>query len=99
MMYAATRDHMAYKGGIWDCPPGQPNHAVKCIGYGYDAKAGNYITCVNSWNIHFGEKGLFRMKFPGTGCLYALLGFPVKWEGKNEKQWGGSPKSKGPPKG
>merc|ERR1719359_246126 len=87
MMYAATKDHMVYQGGIWDCPPGQPNHGVKCIGYGVDPTHGNYITCVNSWNKDFGEQGLFHMKFPGNGCIDLLMGMPVEWAGKNENQY------------
>lgn len=84
MMYAATKEHMAYSGGIWDCPPGTPNHGVKCIAYGVDAKHGNFITCVNSWNVGFGEQGLFHMQFPGNGCLDMMMGMPVEWKGKNE---------------
>jgi hypothetical protein len=84
MMYAATKEHMAYKSGIWDCPPGQPNHGVKCIGYGVDPKQGRYITCVNSWNVHFGEQGLFHMEFPGNGCMDMMMGMNVEWNGKNE---------------
>merc|ERR1719281_1369678 len=84
LMYAATQDHMSYTGGVWDCGYGNPNHAVKCIGYGVDPRAGNYITCVNSWNVHFGEKGLFRMKYPGNGCVYQMEGFPVSWAGQPE---------------
>merc|ERR1719428_1741979 len=83
MLYAATNDHMAYKAGIWDCPSGAPNHAVKCIGYDVDPEHGNFITCVNSWNVYFGEQGLFRMRYPGKGCVYMILGLPVEWKGKN----------------
>merc|ERR1719162_1518714 len=100
-MYAATKEHMSYRGGIWDCGPGQPNHAVKCIGYGVDSIAGNFIHCVNSWNVRFGEKGLFRMKFPGSGCLDMMMGMPVEWSGRNEQTGvpgGSSPSPKPSPK-
>merc|ERR1719482_2613971 len=73
---------MSYKSGIWHCGSGNPNHAVKCIGYGVDPQAGNYIICVNSWNVHFGEKGFFKMKYPGNGCVYQMEAFPVSWSGQ-----------------
>lgn len=85
MTYAVGRSHVAYETGFWDCPAGKPNHMVRCIGYGTDPKHGRYITCVQSWGKDWGEEGLFRMKFPGKGCLEMLLSFPVSWVGKNLK--------------
>lgn len=89
MVYAATADHMAYQSGIWDCPEGKPNHGVKCVGYGVDETHGNFITCVNSWNVDFGEHGFFHMKWPGNGCVFAVLGLPVEWAGKNQEVYSG----------
>lgn len=83
MMYAVGRTHIAYEAGFWDCPAGQPNHMVRCIGYGVDEKYGKYITCVQSWGESWGEEGRFRMQYPGNGCLEMFMSIPVNWVGKN----------------
>jgi len=84
--YEATRAHMSYKSGIWDCNPerGQPTHGIKCVGYGTDPHQGNYLVCVNSWGRDWGDNGGFKVKFPGGGCLGSMQGFQASWAGRNE---------------
>jgi len=46
-------------------------HAVKVIGYGIDAKVGNYWLVQNSWGTSWGESGYFMIK-AGT-CQFDTL--------------------------
>ena len=71
------QQQMSYRGGIWDCRGGQAVHAVKCVGYGTDPREGDYVVCVNSWGDDWGERGTFRMKYPGNGCM-GMGGFEAK---------------------
>merc|ERR1719313_741610 len=85
---------LSCRSGIWNCPGGQPNHVVKCIGYGNQGGT-NYLLCVNSWSTNWGENGFFKVKFPGNGCMEALAAFDVDYTGKN-RATGPPPNQPGP---
>jgi len=85
MMYAVGRSHVAYEKGFWDCPAGKPNHMARCFAYGVDPIHGKYVTCAQSWGKTWGEDGLFRMQYPGKGCLEMFMSIPVNWKGRNMK--------------
>lgn len=55
-----------YRHGVYvnrRCKSGehQLDHGVLVVGYGTDAKAGDYWIVKNSWGAHWGEKGYIRM--------------------------------------
>nr|BBJ29174.1 papain family cysteine protease containing protein [Acanthamoeba castellanii] len=74
----------AYESGVFDgCNQTNPdiNHVVQLVGYGTDAKEGDYWLVRNSWSPVWGEKGYIRLKrrsnpicgidlkpSDGTGC-------------------------------
>ena len=55
--------------GIYEQVTGQlvGGHAVKLIGWGHDAEAGNYWICQNQWSDKWGEKGFFKIKHGEVG--------------------------------
>jgi len=60
----ATNFHL-YKSGVFNGIKGKCgstiNHAVTAVGYGTDAKLGNYWIVRNSWAKSFGEQGYIRI--------------------------------------
>eukprot|EP00747_Dinoflagellata_sp_TGD_P179457 gnl/TRDRNA2_/TRDRNA2_30284_c0_seq1.p1 gnl/TRDRNA2_/TRDRNA2_30284_c0~~gnl/TRDRNA2_/TRDRNA2_30284_c0_seq1.p1 ORF type:complete len:378 (-),score=64.69 gnl/TRDRNA2_/TRDRNA2_30284_c0_seq1:46-1179(-) len=55
-----------YKGGVFDGCSNSSNvdidHVVQLVGYGTDAKLGDYWLVRNSWDSTWGEKGYIRLK-------------------------------------
>jgi cathepsin B len=60
--FTVYEDFLAYKGGIYKHVSGASagGHAVKIIGYGVENGV-KYWLIANSWNVHFGEQGFFRI--------------------------------------
>jgi len=58
-----------YAGGVFSsCSvPCSVNHAVLLVGYGVDAKFGNYWLIQNSWNTWWGEQGFIRIPNGNSG--------------------------------
>jgi len=58
-------DFMNYAGGIYVQTSDQlmGGHAVKIVGWGTDAKVGQYWIVANSWNTSWGLEGFFYIKF------------------------------------
>jgi len=55
-------------GGVLDGNCGDTiDHAVLLIGYGTDAKHGDYWKLKNSWGTGWGERGFARLKRGGEG--------------------------------
>jgi cathepsin B len=66
-------DFYYYKSGVYSPTTSSKvgYHAVKVIGFGIDAKAGNYWLVQNSWGTSWGENGYFKIK-AGT-CEFDTL--------------------------
>ncbi len=62
-------DFMSYKSGIYVRKSNQfmGGHAVKAVGYGVSEDGTEYWIVANSWNVSWGEKGFFRIKFGECG--------------------------------
>lgn len=78
--YAVYRDFMSYKMGVYipttlDKGSLSGYHSTSCIGFGKDAKAGDFLFCRNSWGRNWGDNGSFKIK-PDTGVLleYGIAG-------------------------
>jgi len=61
-------DFLAYSQGIYSHVTGQNvgKHAVKLIGWGSTPEA--YWLVANSWGVHWGEKGFFKIKRGSDEC-------------------------------
>uniref|UniRef100_A0A6G1S9S5 Cathepsin K n=1 Tax=Aceria tosichella TaxID=561515 RepID=A0A6G1S9S5_9ACAR len=57
-----------YKSGVLECARGQIDHAVLAVGYGTDAKLGDYWIIKNSWTEFWGEKGYVRLRRGKDAC-------------------------------
>ena len=68
----AFSDLASYGGGVYEKLRStflQGTHAVKIIGWGYDAVEGEpYWLCANSWGAEWGEKGFFRIRRGYNEC-------------------------------
>jgi cathepsin B len=71
--FMVYEDFYYYKTGVYSPTTSSQvgYHAVKVIGFGIDAKAGNYWLVQNSWGTSWGESGYFRIK-AGT-CEFDTL--------------------------
>jgi len=60
--FTVYADFLSYTGGVYQYTWGDElgGHAVKIIGWGVQNGV-KYWTVANSWNVHFGEKGFFRI--------------------------------------
>lgn len=72
-LYASPDSFMSYGGGVYDdpkCnePAGKINHGMVIVGYGTDAKYGDYWTLKNSWAASWGEQGYMRIKRGKNQC-------------------------------
>jgi cathepsin B len=69
--FTVYEDFMTYKGGIYQHVTGGDlgGHAVRIIGYGTE-NGTDYWLVANSWNEHWGEKGLFRMLRGQNHCNF-----------------------------
>lgn len=67
--FTVYADFMTYKSGVYQHVTGENmgGHAVRIIGYGSEGGV-DYWLVANSWNEHWGEKGLFRIKRGTNHC-------------------------------
>ena len=82
-------DFLNYETGVYEYVYGEMvgGHAMKLIGYGTDAKSGDFFWLLqNQWSDDWGEKGLIRIKAGEVGIdSIALSCMPdleqARWEG------------------
>lgn len=72
-------DFMHYKSGVYkhdNVTGGQVlgGHAVRIVGWGVDAVAGEYWIVANSWGSSWGENGFFKIAFSDRLSGFALGG-------------------------
>jgi len=75
--FTVYADFESYKSGIYRHVSGEElgGHAVKIIGWGYDAPSStNYWIVANSWNNDWGENGFFRIAFGECGIESYIVG-------------------------
>jgi len=67
--FTVYADFLSYKGGVYQYTWGDElgGHAVKILGWGVENGV-KYWIAANSWNIHFGEKGFFRIIRGNDNC-------------------------------
>jgi cathepsin B len=68
--FTVYADFEAYKSGVYKHTTGEAlgGHAVKMMGWGTDAKGGDYWLIANSWNEDWGEAGYFRIRRGDNEC-------------------------------
>jgi cathepsin B len=61
--FSVYDDFLSYTSGIYKHVSGayDGGHAVKIIGWGVDSSGTKYWIVANSWNVHWGEAGFFRI--------------------------------------
>jgi len=65
-----------YNGGIVTDMDGDVDHVISVVGWGTDAKVGQYWIVRNSWGEYWGEYGYVRVKFGALGltdCDWATV--------------------------
>lgn len=72
-------DFMNYKSGVYKASTDKSNmvlggHAVKIVGWGHDAVAGDYWTVANSWGTSWGMSGYFKIALDDKQSGFALGG-------------------------
>jgi cathepsin B len=67
--FTVYEDFVTYKSGVYKHTSGQMlgGHAIKIIGWGKDATAGEYWIVNNSWNESWGDNGTFKIAFGECG--------------------------------
>jgi len=67
--FSVYEDFMTYTSGIYKHVSGgyEGGHAIRILGYGVDNGV-KYWLIANSWNVHWGEKGYFRILRGSNEC-------------------------------
>jgi cathepsin B len=74
--FTVYEDFLTYAGGIYHHVTGASDggHAVKAIGWGVENGV-KYWIIANSWNVHWGEKGFFRIRKGNNECGIENAGY------------------------
>ncbi len=79
-----TNNFNSYKSGVFhdtNCNRNKIDHAVNVVGYGRDARFGDFWLVRNSWGTGWGEQGYIRMaRNKGDLCgLGSFAMYPTSW--------------------
>lgn len=66
--FSVYSDFVTYQSGVYQHKSGSylGGHSVKIIGFGVENGV-DYWLCANSWNVHWGDKGFFKIKMGDCG--------------------------------
>jgi len=68
--FEVYEDFLSYKSGVYQHTTGDflGGHAVKALGWGVDSNNVPYWIIANSWNVHWGDKGYFKILRGSDEC-------------------------------